>query len=103
MKPTGVMTPRRVMRNHQGALEQRAFVTESTKALPAAGAVRQVSARPTIVNPLNALSKPRQLGKYVLILDSRYVNQYVYCAKFTFEKQTWSRYFSRTACLLART
>jgi hypothetical protein len=83
-----VAPPPRLMRNHQGALEQRAFVTDSIKALLAAGAVRQVSARPTVVNPLNAVPKPRQPGKYRLILDLRYVNQYVYCRKFKFEKLT---------------
>ncbi|EFJ39635.1 hypothetical protein VOLCADRAFT_108551 [Volvox carteri f. nagariensis] len=42
-KQAGVTPPPRVMRNHQGALEQRAFVTESVSALLAAGAVRQVA------------------------------------------------------------
>ncbi|EFJ50957.1 hypothetical protein VOLCADRAFT_103752 [Volvox carteri f. nagariensis] len=40
-KQAGVTPPPRVMRNHQGVLEQRAFVTESVTALLAAGAVRQ--------------------------------------------------------------
>ncbi|GLC39197.1 hypothetical protein PLESTM_000862900 [Pleodorina starrii] len=87
-KQAGVTPPPKVMRNHQGALEQRAFVTESVEALLAAGAVRQVSARPRVVNPLNAIPKPRQPGKFRLLLDLRYVNQYVYCPKFKFEKLT---------------
>lgn len=76
----------KVLPNHKGALEHSEFVRSAIKQLVDAGAVRPVSHCPRVVNPLSAVPKPRQPGKFRLIMDLRYVNDFVYCPKCKFEK-----------------
>lgn len=68
--------------NLPGAVEQCPFVHGALSQLLAADAVREDPYPSKVVNPLNAVPKPRQPGKYRLILDLRYIKKFVFCPKF---------------------
>lgn len=82
-----VQPPAQQHRNHSGATQHADVLTKMLGELTAAGAAREVQARPKVVLPLNVIPK-RQEGKFRLLLDGRKVNEFLYCPRFKFERLT---------------
>lgn len=84
----GTEPPRWEQRNRKGAQEYAFFLDEVIPQLMEVGAVEQVTERPHGVSPLNVVPKATA-GKYRLILDLRYLNDFL--TEFTFEMETLNR------------
>ena len=75
--------PSAKFKNNNSAHENSDFVTKSLKDLLQAGSIQQLSKPPLVVNPLGVTENSP--GKQRLILDLRYVNDYVYKDYIKFE------------------
>ena len=71
------------MRNHHSALQNTAFVSESVSELLLANCIVECSDCPLICSPLQVVTNVR--GKQHLVIDLRYVNQYLRQQKFKYE------------------
>ena len=69
----------RFFSNQKSAFEHCDFVTESVEELKAHGCIRQVEARPLICSPL--LVVLGNLGKKRLVINLRYLNQFLWQQK----------------------
>ena len=71
-------------RNLQLALKHYSFVTSAISQLVPNGVVEETTADALLLcSPLGAV--PKKSGKLRLILDLRYLNEYLHTEKFTFE------------------
>lgn len=76
--------------NHPGAYEHAPFLSASIAEMVTAGAAQLWGKPepPPVVLPLNVIPKPRQPGKFRLLLDGRPVNDGLYCLTFKYERLT---------------
>ena len=70
-------------KNHKSALEHADFVEEAIRKLLAARCIKQCSECPSVCSPLSVVINAR--GKKRLVLDLRYVNQFILMSKFKYE------------------
>ena len=70
-------------RNHRSAFEHAQFVEEAIKELVAAQCVVQCAEYPVVCSPLSVVVSGT--GKKRLVLDLRYVNQFILMKKFKYE------------------
>ena len=70
-------------RNHRSALEHANFIEEAIKELVALSCVAQCSQCPAVCSPLSVVVNTQ--GKKQLVLDVRYVNQFILLTKFKYE------------------
>ena len=70
-------------RNHKSAFEHADFVTEAIQELVESGCAARVSSYPTVCSPLQVVVNAK--GKRRLVIDLRYVNQYLHLTKFKYE------------------
>ena len=70
-------------RNHRSAFGHADFVEEAIKELVALSCVVQCSECPAVCSPLSVVVNAH--GKKRLVLDLRYVNQFILLAKFKYE------------------
>jgi hypothetical protein len=70
-------------RNHPSAFEHADFVTDAIGNLRTTGTIMPVSERPFFVSPLGVVSKAQD--KLRLILDLRFLNQFLQVSKLKFE------------------
>jgi ribonuclease HI len=80
----GPVPPSHSASNHQSAVKNADFVTQSVKEMIANKAVELVQERPTVVSPLGVVPKPGS-GKLRLIWDGRFVNQFVRIPDLSYE------------------
>lgn len=69
--------------NHPSAFEHASFVTDAVSSLSATGTIQPVSDPPFIVSPLGVV--PKAEDKLRLILDLRFLNQFLQVTKFKYE------------------
>ena len=72
-----------IYKNHRSALEHAEFVEDAIKELVAQSCVAQCPQCPTVCSPLSVVVNAR--GKKRLVLDLRYVNQFILLKKFKYE------------------
>ena len=70
-------------RNHRSAFEHSQFVEEAIEELVALHCVVQCSQCPVVCSPLSVVVNAR--GRKRLVLDVRYVNQFILMTKFKYE------------------
>ena len=70
-------------RNHKSAFEHSAFVSEAVQELVDSGCAVSVPTCPVVCSPLQVVVNAR--GKLRLVIDLRYVNQYLHLSKFKYE------------------
>ena len=70
-------------RNHKSALEHATFVSEAIQELIDAGCAVCVPTCPTVCSPLQVVVNAK--GKLCLVINLRYVNQYLQLSKFKYE------------------
>ena len=71
------------MRNHQSALENPAFVSNAIEELVQTNCVLACDVCPLVCSPLQVVTNAR--GKQRLVIDLRFVNQYLVQQKFKYE------------------
>ena len=71
------------MSNHRSALESSAFVSNVIQELPLAKCVVECTECPLVCSPLQVATNAT--GKQRLVIDLRYVNQYLCTCKFKYE------------------
>ena len=77
------LPPRNVLKNHKSAFEEETFVSEQIMELLAAGCVTETNRSDVhVISPLGVV---RNGSKKRLILDLRYVNNYLRIPKFKYE------------------
>lgn len=69
--------------NHKSAFEYSAFVSEAIQELVETGCARVVHDCPVVCSPLQAVVNAK--GKCRLVIDLRYINQYLHLSKFKYE------------------
>ena len=69
--------------NHQSALEHANFVEESIGDLVQSRCVQESVSAPTVCSPLHVVANAR--GKLRLVIDLRYLNQFLVQCKFKYE------------------
>jgi hypothetical protein len=69
--------------NHSSAMEHSEFVDKAVGSLVVTGAVQEVSSRPFFVSPLGVV--PKGEDKLRLILDLRFLNQFLQPRLFKYE------------------
>ena len=69
--------------NHQSALEHANFVEESIGDLVQSRCVQESMSTPTVCSPLQVVANAR--GKLRLVIDLRYLNQFLVQRKFKYE------------------
>lgn len=70
-------------RNHKSAFQHADFVSEAIQELVESGCAVRVPTCPTVCSPLQVVVNAR--GKHRLVIDLRYVNQYLHLSKFKYE------------------
>ena len=75
--------PPLVARNHKSALEHAKFVKDSIDELVLSHCVQRVVSCPTVCSPLQVVANAK--GKLRLVIDLRYLNQFLVKAKFKYE------------------
>ena len=70
-------------KNNKSAIEHATFVSKAIQELLEAGCVTRVSSCPTVCSPLQVVVSAK--GKKRLVIDLRYVNQYLHITKFKYE------------------
>ena len=81
--PFLVFPPAVCAKNNKSAIEHATFVSEAIQELLEAGCVTRVSSCPTVCSPLQVAVNAK--GKRRLVIDLRYVNQYLHLTKFKYE------------------
>ncbi|GAQ88451.1 reverse transcriptase [Klebsormidium nitens] len=72
-----------LFRNHPSAFEHSDFVSEAVRTLKVTGTIMPVSEQPFLVSPLGVV--PKAEDKLRLILDLRFLNQFLKITKFKYE------------------
>ena len=81
--PFSVFPPPLISRNHHSAFQHADFVSDAITDLGQSGCVVQTTVCPTVCSPLQVVVNAK--GKRRLVLDLRYVNQYLCQSKFKYE------------------
>ena len=71
------------MQNHRSALDNASFVSDSIRELLLANCIVECNECPLVCSPLQVVSNAK--GKQRLVIDLRYVNQYLVHYKFKYE------------------
>ena len=71
------------MNNHHSALENSAFVSNAIQELQHARCIIECAECPLVCSPLQVATNAT--GKQRLVIDLRYVNQYLHSCKFKYE------------------
>lgn len=96
--PLFQVPPQAHFRNNQSAKVQSDFVTSAITDLLVIGSIKIVSTKPWVVNPLSV--SVQKSGKKRLILDLRFVNQYLWKNKITFEGQSVLKQYLEPNCYI---
>ncbi|MES9880156.1 MAG: reverse transcriptase domain-containing protein [Sedimenticola sp.] len=92
--------PPNMLKNNASAFKHSVFVQEAITDLLNSGRIVELTTIPTVVNPLSVTENSS--GKLRLILDLRYVNQFVWKHSFKFEDwRTLFQYVKRNNFLFA--
>ena len=71
------------VRNHRSALENTSFVSDSIQELLLANCIVESGSCPSVCSPLQVVTNAK--GKHQLVIDLRYINQYLNQYKFKYE------------------
>ena len=71
------------MQNHHSALDNASFVSDSIRELLLANCIVECNECPLVCSPLQVVTNAK--GKQRLVIDLRYVNQYLVHFKFKYE------------------
>jgi len=81
--PLKFVPPPYSQQNHKSAKFHSAFVNDAVKKLIANRCVMKVEDKPEMCSPLSVVSNSQ--GKLCLVLNLRYLNQFLYVLKFKYE------------------
>ena len=81
--PFLALPPAVCARNHRSAFEHASFVEEAIQELVESGCAIRVPTFPVVCSPLQVVVNVK--GKRRLVIDLRYVNQYLHLTKFKYE------------------